>query len=134
MANDAFSVNMTLQYTPPSAAANSGLATLAFTGTENAQSVGRLDVPNGTIIGTVLPIPFGAVGSAKVCVVQNLMSTAVGVRLNGAVADEFELGPGQAFALIGGVPGSTLPLTQVDVVTTADPAATEFINFWVMGD
>ena len=134
MANDAFSVNVTVQYTPPSAAANSGLGTLAFTGTENAQSIGRLDIPNGTSVATVLPIPFGAVGAAKVCIVQNLMSTAVGVRLNGAVADDFELGPGQTFALIGGVPGGTLPLVSVDIVTTADPAATEFALFWVMGD
>ncbi len=134
MANDAFSVTLTVQYTPPGAAANSGLASLASTGTENAQSVGRLDIPAGTTIDTVFPIPFGGVGEAKVCVVQNLMSSAIGIRLNGAIADDFELGPGQTFALIGGVVGGTTPLISVDIVTTVDPTVTEYINYWTMGD
>jgi len=134
MANDAFTVNMTLQWTPPSAAANSGLATLASTGTENAQSVGRLDIPNGTVVGTVFGVPFGTVGEAKVCIVLNQMTSPIGIRLNGALADDFELGPGQTFALFGGVPGTATPLTQVDIVTTADPATTQYVNHWVMGD
>ena len=134
MANDAFSVTLTVQYTPPSAAVNSGLASVAITGTENAQSVGRLDVPAGTSIDTVIPVPFGAVDEAKVCIVQNLMSSAVGIRLNGAIADDFELGPGQTFALLGAVVGLVTPLTSLDIVTTVDPTVTEFCNYWVMGD
>lgn len=129
-----FSTSQGIQWTPPGAAANSGNSTLTTQGTENAQSVGKLDIPPGTAVSTVVPIPFGQVDAAKVCVVQNLMSSEVGVRLNGSIADNFTLGPGQRFSIDGPTAGSTTPLISVDVVTTVDPAVTEFINYWVFGD
>ena len=129
-----FTTSTGIQWTPPSAASNSGNSVLATAGTEDAQSVGKIDVPPGTTAATVFAIPFGSVDAAKVCVVQNLMSTEVGVRLNGAVADDFTLGPGQKFSVDGPVAGTTTPITSVDVVTTADPAATEFVQYWVFGD
>lgn len=129
-----FSTSQGIQWTPPGAAANSGNSTLTTQGTENAQSVGKLDIPTGTVIGTVFPVPFGTVGAAKVCVVQNLMSSEVGIRLNGHVTNDFTLGPGQRFSIDGPTAGSTTPLTSVDIVTTAAPTATEQVNFWVLGD
>lgn len=129
-----FTTSLGIQWTPPAAADNSGNSTLSTAGTEQAQSVGTIDVPNGTVVGSVLPIPFGSVGAAKVCVVENKMSTEVGVRLNGSLSDEFTLGPGQRFAVSGPVAGSTLPLTQVELTTTADPTQTEKINYWIFGD
>lgn len=132
--NDAIIVNTTVQYTPPGAAASSGLATLATSGTENAQSVGKLDILSSITPATVLPIPFGAVDAAKVCIVQNLMSTEIGVRLNGTASNDFTLGPGQKFQIDGAIAGTTVPLISVDVEIITAPAATEFVNFWVMGD
>jgi len=129
-----FSTSQGIQWTPPGASANSGNSTLTTQGTENAQSVGKLDIPPGTTISTVFPIPFGTVDAAKVCVVQNQMSSEVGVRLNGHVTDDFTLGPGQRFCIDGATAGSTTPLTSVDIVTTVDPATTEQINYWVFGD
>ena len=132
--NDAFTVNTTVQYTPPSAASNSGLATLATSGTENAQSVGKLDILSSITPGDVVAIPFGAVDAAKVCIVRNLMSTEVGIRLNGAVANDFTLGPGQKFQIDGAIAGTTTPLVSVDVELIAAPSATEFVQYWVVGD
>jgi len=129
-----FSTSQGIQWTPPGAATNSGNSTLTTQGTENAQSVGTLDIPNGTTIATVFPVPFGTVEAAKLCVVQNLMSSEIGVRLNGHGTDDFTLGPGQRFSLDGATAGATTPLISVDIVTTADPASTEQVNFWILGD
>lgn len=129
-----FTTSQGIQWTPPSAAVNSGNSTLSTSGTENAQSVGRIDIPPATVTMTVFPIPFGSVGAAKVCVIQNLMSTEIGLRINGSVTDNLTLGPGQRFSVDGPVAGATTPLISVDIVTTADPANTEFVNFWVLGD
>jgi hypothetical protein len=62
------------------------------------------------------------------------MSTDIGVRLNGSVTDNFELSSGQAYLICGQTAPTTTPITQIDVVTTADPASLEQIIYWVMGD
>lgn len=129
------SVSVGVQWTPPSSATNSGNSTLTFVGTENAQNVGRIDVPAGTVAPTTFAIPFTSVASAKVVIILNQMSTEIGVRLNGTGADNFTLGAGQAFAVIGPVAGTTTPITAVSVLTTSDPAPnTEYVSYWIFGD
>jgi hypothetical protein len=134
MAAKQFTVTVGLQYTPPSAPDNSGVVTLGTQGSTNAQQVGIIDVPNGTVIGTVFPIPFGAVSAAYCCIIKNNMSSAIGIRFNAAVADNFELAPGGEFMMSGSAAAAGTPLTQVDVVTTADPTSTEQIFSYVFGD
>jgi hypothetical protein len=129
-----FTTSLGIVWTPPSAAANSGNSNIAIQGTENAQSVGKVDVGSGTIIGTVFVIPLSGISAAKVCVIQNQMSSEIGVRLNGNVTDNFRLAPGQTFCLFGPSAPGTTPLTSVSVVTTAAPSQVETINYWALGD
>lgn len=134
MAQKAFTTSTTVQWTPPGTPDNSGLATLAVSGNENAQSVGKHDILASITPATVLAIPFGQVGAAKVAIVQNLMSVEIGLRINGAVANDITLGPGQIFQLTGSTPGSTTPLTALDVEIISAPSATEFVLYWIFGD
>jgi len=134
MAAKTFTITLGLQYTPPASPDNSGVSTLGTSGSVNAQNAGTIDVPNGTVVGTVFGVPFGSVGAAFSVLIRNNMTSAIGVRLNGAVADEFEIVPGGEFMLSGNAAGSGTPLTQVDLVTTADPTTTEQIYYWVFGD
>jgi len=134
MAATQFTLTLGIQYTPPSAPTNSGVSTLGTSGTSNAQSVGHVDIPNGTVIGTVFSIPVSSISAVKCVVIKNNMLSDIGVRLNGAVADEFEIAPGGEFMLSGSAAGGTTPITQVDIVTTADPAATEQVSYWLYGD
>jgi len=134
MAAKTFTITLGVQYTPPAAPDNSGVSTLGTNGSVNAQNVGVIDVPNGTIVGAIIGIPFGSVSASFAVLVKNNMTSAIGVRLNGAVADEFEIAPSGEFMLSGSAAPSGTPLTQVDVVTTADPTTTEQINYWVFGD
>ncbi len=134
MANEAFIVNTTVTWTPPGTPENSGVATLATSGVENAQSVGKHDILTSISPASVLSIPFGSVDAAKVAIVENLMTTEIGLRLNGAVANVITLGPGQRFILEGAVAGGTTPLTQLDIEIITAPTATEFVLWWIFGD
>jgi len=129
-----FSASFGILWTPPAAAVNSGNSTVSAQGTENSQSVGKVDVPSGTIIGTTFDIPFQGVSGAKLFTIQNMMSSDIGVRLNGAATDNFRLAPGQMLAMAGPAVAASNPLSSVTVVTTASPAQTELIYYWVMGD
>ena len=134
MPADNFTATLGLQYTPPAAPANSGVASLAVAGTYNAGQPGNIDVPSGTAISTVFPIPFGSVSDTKLCVIRNNMSSDLGVRINGAVANNFELAPGGVFMYAGSAAPATDPLTSVSVVTPAVPATLEKVLFWTVGD
>lgn len=123
-----------LQWTPPFAALNSGNSSFNLSAQYNAQNVGQIDVPGATPAATVFPIPFGTVSSAKVLVVKNMMSTDVGIRFNGAVADNFQVAAGACVAVFAPAAPVANPLTSISVVTTAVPGATEQLSFWVYGD
>lgn len=134
MAADNFTATLSLQYTPPGAPVNSGVATLAAVGTYNANSVGTVDVPPGTVVGTTFSIPFSSIAAAKLCVIRNNMSSAIGIRINGAVANNFQVAAGGEFMYASpAAPGSD-PLTSIVVVTTVDPTQIERISYWVFGD
>lgn len=132
--SDQLTTQVSVTYTPPKAAANSGQSTLGTSGAYNAASVGSIDVPNGTTPPTTFSVPFNAVDNAKTVIVRNDMTSDVGIRLNGAVADNFELGPAGEMIISSPTAPGTTPITQVDVVTTADPANLERIFYWVFGD
>lgn len=129
-----FTASIGIQWTPPGAPDNTGNSTLSVQGTENAQSVGELDVPSSTTVGTELAVPFGTVDAAKLLVIKNSLSAEVGVKLNGSLTANFTLGPGQIMAIAGPTAGTGTPLTSASVTTTAAPTATEQVQYWVMGD
>jgi len=134
MAAKTFTITVGLQYTPPAAPDNSGVSTLGTAGSINAQNVGTIDIPSGTVVGTVMGIPFGSISASSAILIKNYMTSSIGVRLNGAVADDFEIAPSGEFMLSGSTAPSVTPLTQVDIVTTADPTTTEQIMYWLFGD
>lgn len=85
----ATSANVTLSvvYTPPSAAQNTGNASMTVPITFEAQNVGVLDIPTSTPAGTVFEIPFGSISAAQLVIIKNLTPNAIGVKINGAGAD-----------------------------------------------
>ena len=134
MSADNFTATLNLQYTPPGAPVNSGVAALAIGGTYQAGQAGSIVVPPGTTVATVIPVPFGSVSKAKLFVVKNGLSADLGVRLKGAVTNTFNLPPGGIFSYEAPVAPAAIPLTQVDLVTTVDPTVTERTLYWAFGD
>jgi hypothetical protein len=134
MAASSFNVTLGVQWTPPSAAANSGSSTFPVTGTYNAQNVGQHDIPVATPPGTVFAIPFGSIQAAKLLLIRNMMSSDVGVRLNGHVTDDFLLPPGgELIYAAPSAPGSN-PVASASIVTVGSPTVIENVIYFVMGD
>jgi hypothetical protein len=136
MAASTFNSTLNIQYTPPSAPANSGVASLVVGGTYNGGQAGSIDVPTTIIVSppTVIPVPFGSVAAAKLLIIRNNMSSEIGVRLNGAVANTFNLPPGGEFVYAVPTTPGAIPLTSADVIPTVVPTVTEQIHFFVFGD
>lgn len=131
---DSFNVNLSLQYTPPGSAANSGVSNLAVTGTYEAGQAGSIDIPNGTVVGTEFAVPFGSVAVPKLLMIKNNMTSEVGVRLNGAVADDFKVPAGGVLCYAVPTGPTVDPISALSIATTVDPTNTERANFWLFGD
>lgn len=136
MAASTFNSTLNIQYTPPSAPANSGVASLLVGGTYNGGQAGSIDVPTTIVVSppTVIPVPFGSVDAAKLLVIRNNMSSEIGVRLNGAITDTFNLPPGGEFIYAAPTAPGAIPLTSADVVPTVVPTVIEKIDYWCFGD
>lgn len=131
----AFSLSLGCQWTPPSAPANSGNSTIVVTGTENAQNVGRIDVPAAQASGTSYEIPLGSIDSLKTVIVQNGLSNELAVHINGAVAATFGLGAGQTFVFAGNTAPVLTPITQLTLkTTTIQGSAISYISYYSFGD
>jgi hypothetical protein len=129
-----FNANTSLAYTPPGGPSNSGVAVLGIAGTYNAGQSGIIDIPSGTVVGTEFSVPFGSITSTKLLVIQNKMSSDVGVRINGAGSNNFKLAAGGIFMYASpSAPGSE-KLTDVSIITTVDPTQTEQVLFFSFGD
>ncbi len=134
MAADNFSVTLNLQYTPPGSPANSGVAAFPVAGTYQAGQSGTVDVPTTASVGDIISIPFGSVAAAKLVVLRNNLSAEVGVRLNGAVANNFNIPPGGEFIYAVPTAPGAVPLSQMDIVLTAVPTVKERIIYLTLGD
>ncbi len=134
MAADNFSVSLNLQYTPPGAPPNSGVAALPAAGTYNAGQSGTIDVPTTASVDDVIPVPFGSVAAGKLVVIRNGLAADVGVRLNGAGSNTFNLPPGGEFAYVAPAAPAAVPLTAVSLVVTAIPTTVQRIQYWIFGD
>ena len=114
-------VSLSLQYTPPSAAANSGNVSFQTQTSHNAQNVGNIDVNPADPTLTEFPVPFGAVGQAKVLVIKNLMTSDIGVRINGGVPVSTGVKTG---ASITTVLGSLATITGLTGMSASDVGGT----------
>lgn len=129
-----FSKTTGIQWTPPSTPANSGNSTVAVQGSVNVASSGQVDVPAATTLATVFAIPFGTVSKPLFFAIKNKMSSDIGIRLNGAVANNFKLAPGGYIEMSMPAPTVDEPLTSCSIVTTAVPTALELVDWWIFGD
>ena len=128
-------ISVSLQWTPPGAAANSGLSSFGTTATYNAQNVGEIDVQPTATPATVIPISFGAVSAAKMIMIRNMTSAEVGVRLNGAVADTLSLPAGSCISFSSATTPVGTPLTSASIVLTTPSVTTiEKVYYYVFGD
>lgn len=127
-------VTATVQWTPPSAPANSGTATFNVVASVNAQNVGQIDVQTSDAPGAIFPMPFGSVATAKVVCIKNMMSSEIGVRINGHGSNDFRVPAGGMVMYAAPVGPNSEPWASASIVTTASPAAIENVQFFIYGD
>ncbi len=127
-------LSITLQWTPPSAAVNSGNVVFSLSANHNAQNVGQIDINPSDAPPTTFVIPFGSIAKAKIAILKNLMSSEISVRLNGAVTDTFVLPANGEFVYAASSTPATVPLTAISIITSAAPAAVESVNYYLVGD
>ena len=126
--------NLSIVYSPPAGPANSVTASLATAAVHNAQSVGIIDIPSGTGPSAAFDIPFGSVEVAKMVVINNSSNDEVGIKLNGAVADNYRISGGGFMSIVmptepGADPVSSMELTWINSNTTL-----QTIQYFVFGD
>jgi hypothetical protein len=81
----AATATLSLQYTPPNAAANSGNVLYPVVANYNAQNVGQFDILSTETAPVVNNVPFGSVTQCLMLVVKNGQATDIGVQINGGV-------------------------------------------------
>lgn len=77
---------------------------------------------------------MATLAAAKTVAVKNMMSTEIGIRINGSLTNNFNLPPGGVFTVAGATAPVANPMTAVTIVTTADPTVTERVHYWAFGD
>jgi hypothetical protein len=76
---------LSIQYTPPNAAVNSGSVLYPVAANYNAQNVGQFDILNTEPLPVNNPVPFGSVTQCLMLVIKNGQATDIGVKINGGV-------------------------------------------------
>lgn len=100
----------------------------------NDSAVGFIDVPDTTAMAVVFPISVGGITKIKAYYLSNKTGQALGVRLNGAVADEFNLPDGSALMMFCPTAPAANPLASISLVTTALQVGDGQILYRVFGD
>jgi hypothetical protein len=95
---------------------------------------GQIDVPDEAANDTVYAVPFGTIASPTAVMIENKTGQDLGVRINGAVADEFQLPDGGVFAYAAPAAAAAVPIDELAVVTTAAQVGAGKVNFWIVGD
>lgn len=127
-------VTLGIQYTPPSAPANSGNVSYQVAASCQAQNVGQIDINPSDAPGTLFSLPFGSVGAAKVIVVKNRGIQEYGVRINGSPTDSFRLSAGAEFAFAASSIPTLGQLNSIDIAVITSPAQTEYCEYFIFGD
>ena len=122
-----------VQYSPPSGPANSGSATFSIASSHAAQNVGNLDIPAGTPPGTTFSVPFGSVGSAKLLIIKNSMSSEIGFRMNGS-GDLYRITASGMAAFSMPSSPTVAPITDATIVVYGSPTVIEVVQTFVFGD
>jgi hypothetical protein len=76
---------ISLQYTPPNAATNSGNVLYPVAASYNAQNVGQFDILSTETAPLTNVVPFGSVSQCLLFAIKNGQATDIGVKINGGV-------------------------------------------------
>lgn len=121
----------TLSFTPPGGGTQ--VMNVAVQAPYSAQVEATIDIPDMTTSATAFALSFGSIASATLLLVKNDNNQDMGVRLQAAVANEFQVPAGSALLIaMPAAPGSN-PVTAAAVVTTATQSGPGSVSYAVFG-
>lgn len=116
MAAYTLTATLALRYTAPGGSTiNSAVVVeVPYDGMESA----IVDIPDTTVAATEFALSFGSVESPTAVFVSNTGNQDLGVRINGAVADEYQLAPGSGQLIAMPAAAGANPITELSLFTT----------------
>jgi hypothetical protein len=96
----AATATLSIQYTPPNAATNSGSVLYPVVANYNAQNVGQFDLLSTETAPIVNPVPFGSVSQCLMLIIKNGQATDIGIQINNGVQLS---GVAASISFLGGV-------------------------------
>lgn len=136
MPNASASTNLT--YTPTGASSPITI-TWANTFAYAAQANSVIDVEDAEVMGATFAASFGSVAEPALVAFRNLTGQALGVRINGAVADNYTIEAldattNKVYQVLPAGVGTTTPITAITFVLTAAQSGAGTIEVLVFGD
>ncbi|MCU0681830.1 MAG: hypothetical protein MUF34_06165 [Polyangiaceae bacterium] len=131
MANAVFNANLTYLSADQTTLSQMFTLTSGF----RAINAGAIPLPHGVSPGTLIEIPFGlAAAECRAVMVKNDTRNELGVRLNEAVSDLYQLAPGGVFFHWSPVKGGTNPLRRIALSVPRAPLEGGSVDYLVLGD
>lgn len=107
---------------------------LNLSGAYRAVSAGSVPVPAGTVVGTVIEIPFGdAASDCRAVLVRNETPIELGMRINDAEGDLYRLAPGAVFLHWSPAEPGSKPPWRITLSVTRAVREAGTIGFVVLG-
>lgn len=133
MSDELAKLSLALSYPGPGGE-NRKVPTSVLEAPFQAINVGRIDIPDGTLEGAPLVIPFGSVGvGASLLLIKNGNNQDMALLLAGATEEHCRIPPGGVFLIGGSVPSSNA-LTEATLMLTDDQVGDGSVDYWVFGD
>ena len=125
-----------IQYTPPAAPTNSGIASFILQASYSAQQVGNISVVSGTAPAEEYSIDFGSVTVVKMLAIRNLTSADINIEINGVVTSLISMPPRAEIIYMTPIAATTgtHPIVSAKAIILVAATADESIQTWVMGD
>lgn len=131
MAAYTLTATLALRYTAPGGSTiNSAVVvTVPYDGLESA----IVDIPDETAAETEYELSFGSVESPTAVFVSNTGNQDLGVRINTAVADEYQIAPGTGQLIAMPAAAGANPITALSLVTTVEQDGAGSFEYIIFG-
>jgi hypothetical protein len=100
----------------------------------DAAVLGTIDIPMGTMDNTVFALAFGSIASPTFLLVENKSGHDIAIRINGAMADEYQIANGSTQLIALPAAAAAVPISSMSVVTTTMTAADGTVDYIILGE
>jgi hypothetical protein len=97
------------------------------------ETSGTVDIVTGTGAGTIFSLALGAIGNVSALTLENHAGQEVGVRFNGAIADQFHIADGASWTVALPATLAAGSISAIKIATTSTVAADGYVDYTALG-